>query len=587
MARYDKEEVRGSTDIIQLISSYGIELKRAGRLWKARCPFHEEKTPSFHVYPDPPQRYRCFGACDEGGDVFAFVMQRDGLDFPEALERLAQAAGVRPLRDSSPREKQNNLVYDALERACKFFESRFPNSPAYHYLKKRKIDDKTMEQFRVGQAPGSPQNKRWGDLLNHLSKDFDPKVLEEAGLVGKSEFNRYYSRKEFVEGRVVFPIFSPTGKVQGFAARVLDDSLPKSDHPKYRNSPASKVYNKSKILYGLNFSLRGVRDAERVVIVEGYTDVMQMHQENMNYSIATGGTAFTPEHVKLVVSRFPHFEVIFGFDRDKAGIKAATKAVEVSLGQINNSKVCLFPKGEDPASLLEDGRKKDLEFALDKANSGFDFYVEQKSQGIDLDIVEGKITLIESIRGPMTNVPKEMRRVFLEVLSDKIGLSVDAISCQLYDKGRISAGVAGRHTWETRLLQRILAKPTPGVIKYVSKRMKPEHFLDTRAREVFIYFGKSDQNSYPLFGGVNLFSDKATITKALDLNPETAEYYVNFLFDNIPEKVTQEDLDEAMIRIRLGISSFARSAMISFRSGKKSIDDILYISDKAEDEFKK
>lgn len=334
-----KEEVRSASDIVQIIGER-VALRRAGRTWKGLCPFHAERTPSFTVNPER-QIWHCFG-CNKGGDVFSFLMERDKLTFPEALTMLAERAGI----DAAPAERKpidprRERIYQATSLARDFFRAAFVSdagATARSYLAGRGFEPAILERFQVGWAPES-----WDSLAIALAKLLPGNVLEEAGLTARRGDGTFYDR---FRNRVIFPIDIGPGRVAGFGARALRDE----DTPKYLNSPETPVYRKGSVLFGLPAARAGIRERRKVLVAEGYLDVMRLHAAGFTNAVAPCGTALTPEQARAL-ARF-EAEVVLVYDGDDAGVRAADRALDPLLEAGLSVKVLMLPDGEDPDSFL-------------------------------------------------------------------------------------------------------------------------------------------------------------------------------------------------------------------------------------------
>lgn len=346
------EQIKSRINIVDLIREY-IEVKKAGANWKALCPFHSEKSPSFMVSEDK-QIWHCFG-CNEGGDIFGFVMRMEGIDFPEALRLLAKRAGVALVRRDPAANSQKTKLMDILESAAAFYSAELQKSgTVLAYLKKRGLADETVGQFRLGFAPQS-----WDSLFKFLQeKNFSPRDIALAGLaiekspsnppLKKGEAGGFYDR---FRGRVMFPIFNHYGNIVGFTARVLPE-LDDGKSGKYINTPETPVYKKSEILYGLNFAKQDIKKIGCVVAVEGNMDVIALHQAGFKNVVATSGTAMTHEQFVLL-KRFTE-NIIVCFDADSAGVQAALRGIDLALAQGFNVKVFGMPKNEAGKPLAKD-----------------------------------------------------------------------------------------------------------------------------------------------------------------------------------------------------------------------------------------
>ena len=385
MARYSDEiieEVRQSNDIVDIISQY-VRLKRSGRNYFGLCPFHNEKSPSFSVSPDK-QIFHCFG-CGVGGNVFTFLMKIEGINFIEAVQMLAEKSQIQlPTFTNSgdaAKEELKNKVYQVNEFAAQYYHQKLylPESKiAQEYVKKRKLSNETLKSFRIGFSG------KFDELYRELVKQgFAEREILESGLVNKNEQGKFIDR---YRNRLMFPICDARGKVIAFGGRVLDDSK-----PKYINSPENIVYSKGRHLFGLNVAKKG--DMKKLLIVEGYMDVIQMSQGGFLETVAALGTSITPEHVKKLFQLSDH--VYFSFDGDAAGFKAARRAMESTLSIITDTQTAhfvLLPQDEDPDSLIKSQGPEAFEAQLRSAFPLSKFFVmdivREVSQGQGLRTAE-------------------------------------------------------------------------------------------------------------------------------------------------------------------------------------------------------
>jgi len=355
------EKIKERLKIEDLLGSY-IKLEKAGKNMKARCPFHNEKTPSFFVSPERDSYY-CFG-CNKKGDIFTFVQEFEGLDFFGALKMLAERTGVTLEKGNFEQKNDKEAIFNALEAATQFFESNLPkSSSAQKYLEKRGLTEKTIKEWRVGFV-----SEDWRTLYDYLSaRKFTDNEIEQAGLIKKTD-KGYYDR---FRGRIIFPIRDSASRVVGFTGRILPEN-DKGDVAKYLNSPETGVFNKSRLLYGFDLAKIVIKKMDYSVIVEGQMDIIMCHQAGFQNVVATSGTALTPEHLTLL--RRISNRVIMAFDADKAGFAAATKAWQLALSLGMEVKIAEFKDGKDPADLLgsSDGKEK-FKQALKEAMHIIDF----------------------------------------------------------------------------------------------------------------------------------------------------------------------------------------------------------------------
>ncbi|MEA1929732.1 MAG: DNA primase [Patescibacteria group bacterium] len=337
------EQIKERLDIVEVISAY-LRLEQAGANWRARCPFHQERTPSFFVSP-ARQSYHCFG-CQRGGDIFSFVEEVEGLDFVGALRVLADKAGVElgPTRGRRADEGQERL-YRLLEKATLFYQERLTNyPPAFAYLKERGLNAETIEEWRLGWAPDD-----WRVITDYLiAQGFNEIELEQSGMVGRSpkDQSRVYDR---FRGRLMFPLFDNAGRVVAFSGRLFKQG--EIEAAKYLNSPATQLYDKSKLLYGFHRAKAAIRRADTCVLVEGQFDLLLSHQAGVGYTVATSGTALTEKHFSEPIKRLTK-TLVMAFDADQAGVAASRRAVGVALGQGFELKLAALPSDKDPADLI-------------------------------------------------------------------------------------------------------------------------------------------------------------------------------------------------------------------------------------------
>ena len=339
------EEIRITANAVDIISEY-VQLRKRGKNYVGLCPFHNEKTPSFTV-SDEKQIFHCFG-CHTGGNVFKFLMEYKKISFVEAVQEIAEQLGI-PLeyQESAGYEEQQTeqeTLYDINTEAAKYFLNNLLNDEeadgARKYLHARNIKPQTIRAFGLGYTL-----RGWENFINFAKgKKIDLDRAVKLGLIGKSDDGRYYDK---LPGRLIFPIFSPNGRVVAFAGRVLD---PEEKGAKYINSPESLIYSKSKILYGLSFAKDEIRRLNKAILVEGYMDLISLYQNRIKNVVAVSGTALTYDQVQLL-SRYTK-DVVLLFDSDTAGIKASMRSIEVLLKQDMEVKIVSLPEGEDPDSYV-------------------------------------------------------------------------------------------------------------------------------------------------------------------------------------------------------------------------------------------
>lgn len=374
------------TDIVPLIDAR-VPLKKAGREYQACCPFHNEKTPSFTVSPNK-QFYHCFG-CGAHGTALSFLIEYDRLEFLDAVQTLADAAGVEVPRDNKPDEEQRESgrkLYDLMDNAARRYQAALKSSPrAIEYLKNRGIDGQIARDFGIGYAP-----EGWG-FLTDKSKTSENDLLTTGMAIRKEGGDSIYDR---FRDRIMFPIRDSRGRVIAFGGRVLDQG-----EPKYLNSPETPLFHKGRQLYGLYEARQAQRDLPRLLVVEGYMDVVALAQFGLRYAVATLGTATTEDHLALMFRSTK--EIVFCFDGDKAGRRAATRALERAMAEMRDGRSMRFlflPEGEDPDSLIRKEGQAAFEQRLKTATPLSQYLIDVLTETADLDSPEGRAALVAAAK---------------------------------------------------------------------------------------------------------------------------------------------------------------------------------------------
>jgi len=400
-----KEDVRRATDIVALVERY-LPLRRSGRSLSALCPFHSERTASFHVWPES-QRWKCF-SCGRSGDAFSFVMEKEGVEFPEALRMLARDAGielVRPDPAAAAASRAKDAAYAACDWACRWFQGNLKGSPAADYLRGRGLDGAVAKEWRLGYAPD-----RWDGLLAAAREaGIGVPVLEAAGLVlPRKAGDGFYDR---FRNRAMFPIADPQGRVVGFGARALGD-----EEPKYLNSPDSALFRKGALLFGLDRARDEAMRTRSLAVMEGYMDVVMAHQHGFRTAVAGLGTAFTPEQASLL-RRFAD-RVVLVYDSDAAGRRAADRALEALLAAELDARVAVLPEAKDPCELLVLRGPDPLRAAIDGARDLFEHLLAEASARGDLATVAGRAAAADAMLRTALAVPNGLKR---GLMIDRIG----------------------------------------------------------------------------------------------------------------------------------------------------------------------
>ena len=419
-------EIKNAVDIVEIISD-SVILKKTGRNFVGLCPFHSEKTPSFTVSPEK-QIYHCFG-CGSGGNVFSFLMNQEGMSFPEAARALAKRYGINiPTQTLTPEQRRaidqkenllniNRLAMDYYQRCL---STDVAGQRARSYLKRRGFSEDIITRFNLGYAP-----KGWDHLVRFFSKKrISGKLLETAGLVIPRKDQRgSYDR---FRDRIIFPIIDVNMKIVGFGGRVMDDG-----EPKYLNSPETPVYNKSRTLYGLHLAKNACRTAGSVYIVEGYLDLMALHQHGIENSVATLGTALTADHIRLL-TRFAQ-RMVLVYDSDEAGIRSAQRCIDtfwkehvdfrredVFQEEKADTRILVLPEGHDPDSFLFENGAESFEAAASTAPGIISFLIDRAIQKHGLS-TEGKIRVVSQLQAPLAAINDRVARsLYIKQLSERI-----------------------------------------------------------------------------------------------------------------------------------------------------------------------
>lgn len=477
------QQVRDATDIVEVVSEH-VSLKKRGKSYFGLCPFHSEKTPSFHVDP-ARQFFHCFG-CGAGGNVFTFLMQMDGLTFPESLRLLADRAGIvlpRSGQEEGTHQEAESL-YRVNQVAADFYRDCLNKTEAgkkaLAYLRSRDFDTKIVDLFQIGYAPN-----RWDGLIQKATREnIRTESLEMAGLVlprkdGKGHYDRF-------RGRLMFPILNPTGRVAGFGGRILTED---KNAPKYINSPETSVYQKSRILYGLHQSKTGIRREDRVILVEGYTDLMRLFQTGLDYVVATSGTALTDQHAALL-SRYTK-NIVLVFDGDEAGFQATKRAIQILFAQGFKIRILVLPQDQDPDTWFRRHASVTLDDIAAQSLDVVDFVLSRQS---GQDTLEDRsrfageiLELLGSVQNPVE------RNLLMKKTGEILDLDERALHEQM-NRSRTSGGpdsaalqtehkTAQDQAEETLLKLMIEESETWGSL--IPNYIEARHFHRPQARRIF------------------------------------------------------------------------------------------------------
>ena len=486
------DDILSRVDIVEVVSGY-IPLKRAGRNFRALCPFHQEKTASFMVSPDR-QIYHCFG-CGAGGNAFNFLMQYERLEFLEAVEILAKKAGVALPETQRQDAKTVSLItqlYKINELAALFYEYNLNSSggaAAKHYLLKRGLKEETIKLFHLGYALD-----KWEALINHLrSANISLSLLEKAGLILAKEGGGYYDR---FRQRIIFPILDIKSRPIAFGARVLDDAL-----PKYINSPETPIYIKGRNLYGLILAKDAIIENDCVAVVEGYLDFILPYQEGLKNIVASLGTAFTTEQARLL-KRYTH-NVVMVYDADKAGELATLRTLDIFIEEGINVRVVSLPERFDPDLFVRKNGIQDFKEKIKQAENLFDYKLRILKSRYNLKEIEGKAN-IASEMVPTINKFKNavLKSEYIKRLAEELNVKEDALWQEL---SKIKEDKTYADLTEAKpkrvlninptekLLMKLMLEET-GVISRIKEMLEPADFQDERiSRMVSVMFDLIEQ----------------------------------------------------------------------------------------------
>ena len=538
------DEIKQRIDIVDVVSQYA-KLTKAGRTFRALCPFHSEKNPSFFVYPEQ-QSWHCFGACNTGGDVFSFIMRKQGIDFGEALRLLAQRAGVtipskfEPGGESEERQK----LYQVNEAAAQYFHNLLLNSTAGEkaksYVLGRGFSTKTIADFQLGFSLDS-----WDALKQHLiNRGYTEKELLTAGLIVEAESGKTHDR---FRGKLMFPIFDARGRITGFGARVLDDSL-----PKYINSPQTPIFDKSSTLYGINLAKDAIRQQNLAVIVEGYMDVITAHQNGFTNVVASMGTAVTEKQVSILKRLTKNMAL--ALDADAAGEEAMLRCVSYENTLDAEVKVIILPRGQDPDDVIKQDAKT-WQKLVAEALPIVDYTFNMVTSELDLTTAKGKSLAVDKLLPIVAEIKDPVRQAhYLQKLAHLLKVSERSIEAALarirpkQGRGRAEEPKQEALTHlhpllsspiEEYCLALLLQHPE---LKASTQELSPEYFENSENREIFITWQRSDK--------IESLKER--------LEPEIHEHLDSLLTRKLLNNRIEQKYAECALRLR---EKFLRSLM--------------------------
>ncbi len=481
------DEVKQRTDIIEVVSQY-TTLKKAGRTFRALCPFHSEKHPSFFVYPEQ-QSWHCFGACGTGGDIFSFVMKKEGIDFGDALRLLAQKAGVTiPSRfEPEAGKEERERLYQVNQAAAQYFHNLLLNSSvgekAREYFTSRGLSQKTIADFQLGFSPNS-----WDALKQYLmERGYTGSELLTAGLVIEVEAGGTHDR---FRNRLMFPINDIRGRTVGFGARALDDS-----QPKYLNSPQTLVFDKSSCLYGINLATSAIRQQNLVVIVEGYIDVITAHQNGFNNVVASMGTSITEKQVSSLIKQSRTKNIVLALDADTAGEEAMLRGVGYENTFEAEVKVMVLPKGKDPDDVIKENTETWNQLLAD-ARAIMYYTFTMVTADLDMTKEENQILAASKLLKIIADTKDSVRLDrYLRKLENVTGIIYRKLEEALSKIKQESKTQRPRQEVVTRTVRSLLSSPVEEYclalllqhpeLKGRNEGLSPEYFENSENREIF------------------------------------------------------------------------------------------------------
>ena len=563
-------EVKQRVDIVELVSEY-VTLQKAGRNFKGLCPLHSEKHPSFFVFP-AQQSWHCFGACGTGGDIFSFVMKKEGVDFGQALRLLAQRVGVTlgPREaESKVEDEKKERLFQINEAATEYYHhllsSTKAGEAARSYLARRKVMPETIKDFRLGFSPDA-----WETIKNYLlGKGYTEKELAEVGLIIEKEEGGSYDR---FRNRLMFPIFDIQGRVTGFGARILDDSL-----PKYINSPQTPIFDKSSILYGVDKAKSAIRKKNLVIIVEGYMDVLTAHQHGWQNVVGSMGTSLTEKQVEGI--RRLTSNITLALDADLAGEEATLRGRAILAYSNAEANVISLPPGKDPDEVIREDPAL-WQQLVEQAMPILDFAFQSVISKVDINKAKDQYLAIQKLL-PLINEIKDdtIQNFYVEKLAHALKIKTSGLEAYLQkSKTPRKRPQLSKPTEQSRLAHQLVSSPIEEyclalLLQYpelrpLAQELSPEHFESTENREVFVKWQHS--------------SDISNLQSGLDTSLLEHLYYL--VNKNFPpaiqenEQTRQFDLANSILRLKEELSrklETEKEAMLEIEREKGGISSEL------------
>ncbi len=479
------EKIKQVASIVEIASQY-TTLKKRGKKWVGLCPFHSEKTPSFTV-DEEKQLFHCFG-CGVGGDLFSLVMEKENLTFPEAVRFLADRYHLPwpESRQTSGQTRLEEKIFEINEKALTWFRHNLWETPegqeALSYLKLRQFSEETIKKLRLGYAPNS-----WDSLYNTFKTSYSPQDLEKAGLIIRSQKGGEF--RDRFRGRIIFPIFTLTGRVVAFGGRTIFEA-----QPKYLNSPETQTFVKGSLLYGLNFSKEEIRKLGELVLVEGYADFASLYQAGIRNIAASMGTSLTPQ--QIAQARRYAAGIIINYDGDEAGIKAALRAVPLCLEHGLRTRVLLLPEKLDPDGYLRKYGPDRYRQLIKKSYDGFHFLLRHYSRNVDLGIAEEKSRVARIIIDEIKRLPDPLvQSEYLQQAADFLQIEENLLRKMIEAESRMTQATASREEEglfcpaEKRLLQLLFNQQE--LLLPIANELEAECFAGLPSEPVFRYLCES------------------------------------------------------------------------------------------------
>ncbi|MGB6873779.1 MAG: DNA primase [Dehalococcoidia bacterium] len=490
-------EVKQRLDIVELVSEY-VTLQKAGRNFKGLCPFHSEKHPSFFVFPEQ-QSWHCFGACGTGGDIFSFIMKREGVDFGQALRLLAQRGGITlsPLEAPGKAvDEKKERLFQINEAATEYYHhllsSTKAGEAARSYLARRKVMPETIKEFRLGFSPDA-----WETIKNYLlGKGYTEKELIETGLIIEKDEGGSYDR---FRNRLIFPICDIQGRITGFGARVLDDSL-----PKYINSPQTSIFDKSSSLYGVDKAKSAIRKKNLVIIVEGYMDVLTAHQHSWQNVVGSMGTSLTGKQVEGI-KRLTN-NITLALDADLAGEEATLRGKAILAYSNAEANVILLPPGKDPDEVIREDPTL-WQKLVEQAMPILDFAFQSVISKVDINKAKDKSLAVQKLLPSIYEIKDPTQKFhYVEKLARALKIKTSDVEAALQKlKTARKRPQLNKPTEQSRLARQFVSSPIEEyclalLLQYpelrpLARELSPEHFESTENREVFVKWQHSSDIS--------------------------------------------------------------------------------------------